>query len=124
MYGSCLIALLQIEHFPEGTSLRLDEGERIKCRLLVDCSGHKSELVERSGVDNPGVQIAYGVEVEVKGDKSGILIYCSLSSAPGWVGDVTILPGGTAFRCPKAADGMFVVRKERGRSKVFEGPRS
>nr|ATD53300.1 lycopene beta-cyclase [Sargassum vachellianum] len=54
-----------VEHFTEGTSLRLDDGERIDCRLLVDCSGHRSELVERSGVDNPGVQIAYGAEVEV-----------------------------------------------------------
>nr|ATD53301.1 lycopene beta-cyclase [Sargassum thunbergii] len=54
-----------VEHSTEGTSLRLDDGERIDCRLLVDCSGHRSELVERSGVDNPGVQIAYGAEVEV-----------------------------------------------------------
>lgn len=60
--------LEQVEHFTEGTSLRLDDGERIDCRLLVDCTGHGSELVERSGVDNPGVQIAYGAEVEVIGE--------------------------------------------------------
>ncbi len=46
----------------------LDNGQRIDCRLLVDCSGHYSELVERVGEHNPGVQIAYGVEVEVKGE--------------------------------------------------------
>eukprot|EP00752_Nemacystus_decipiens_P009155 g8177.t2 len=55
-----------LEHSPEGTSVCLESGQRIDCRLLVDCSGHYSELVERVGEHNPGVQIAYGAEVEVK----------------------------------------------------------
>lgn len=46
----------------------LESGQQIDCRLLVDCSGHYSELVERVGEHNPGVQIAYGAEVEVKGE--------------------------------------------------------
>lgn len=77
-----LFTLEQVEHFPEGTSLRLDDGERIDCRLLVDCSGHRSELVERSGVDNPGVQIAYGAEVEVIGKRR------KDCCREGWTGDV------------------------------------
>ncbi|CAM9885386.1 unnamed protein product [Pylaiella littoralis] len=56
-----------LEHSAEGTSVCLDDGQQINCRLLVDCSGHHSELVERVGEHNPGVQIAYGAEVEVKG---------------------------------------------------------
>ena len=57
-----------MEHSAEGTSVCLENGQRIDCRLLVDCSGHYSELVERVGEHNPGVQIAYGAEVEVKGE--------------------------------------------------------
>ena len=45
----------------------LEDGQQINCRLVVDSSGHFSELVERVGEHNPGVQIAYGAEVEVKG---------------------------------------------------------
>ncbi|CAB1100630.1 unnamed protein product [Ectocarpus sp. CCAP 1310/34] len=55
-----------LEHSADGTSVRLDDGQQIDCRILVDCSGHYSELVERVGEHNPGVQIAYGAEVEVK----------------------------------------------------------
>nr|ATD53295.1 lycopene beta-cyclase [Petalonia fascia] len=55
-----------MEHSAEGTSVCLEDGQKIDCRLLVDCSGHYSELVERVGDHNPGVQIAYGAEVEVK----------------------------------------------------------
>lgn len=57
----------QVKHMAEGTTLSLENGTELKCRLLVDCTGHYTELVERDGVHNPGVQIAYGAEVEVKG---------------------------------------------------------
>nr|ATD53299.1 lycopene beta-cyclase [Undaria pinnatifida] len=55
-----------VEHSAEGTTMCLDDGKLINCRLVVDSSGHFSELVERVGEHNPGVQIAYGAEVEVK----------------------------------------------------------
>lgn len=65
---------MKVEHFPEGSSVCLDNGKRVECRLLVDCSGHHSELVEKVGEHNPGVQIAYGAEVEVKGKSSFCLV--------------------------------------------------
>nr|ATD53302.1 lycopene beta-cyclase [Ishige okamurae] len=55
-----------VKHTAEGSTVELENGMKLSCRLLVDCSGHYSELVERDGVNNPGVQIAYGAEVEVK----------------------------------------------------------
>nr|ATD53303.1 lycopene beta-cyclase [Dictyopteris undulata] len=55
-----------VKHASEGTTVCLDDGVELRCRLLLDCTGHYSELVEKDGVHNPGVQIAYGAEVEVK----------------------------------------------------------
>lgn len=66
-----------MEHTPEGSSFRLEDGKEVRCRLLVDCSGHYTELVERDGEHNPGVQIAYGAEVEVKG--AGDPLRCSVA---------------------------------------------
>lgn len=56
-----------MKHTAEGSTVTLENGTPLKCRLIVDCSGHYSELVEKDGPHNPGVQIAYGAEVEVKG---------------------------------------------------------
>lgn len=96
--------LEQVEHSTEGTSLRLDDGERIDCRLLVDCSGHKSELVERSGVDNPGVQIAYGAEVEVLGKSR------KDCCREGWISDVISAAGTSTRGFPRVAVGIHAER--------------
>lgn len=57
----------QLKHTAEGSTVSLEDGTSLTCRLILDCSGHYSELVEKDGPHNPGVQIAYGAEVEVKG---------------------------------------------------------
>lgn len=62
--------MAQVKHMAEGSTLCLESGTEVKCQLLVDCSGHYSELVEKDGPHNPGVQIAYGAEVEVKGKQA------------------------------------------------------
>lgn len=47
-----------VVHGEEGSQLRLSDGTRINTRLLLDCSGYQSTLVELDGVHNPGVQVS------------------------------------------------------------------
>ncbi|CAM9625243.1 unnamed protein product [Discosporangium mesarthrocarpum] len=58
----------KITHHEDSTSLVLEDGRKIECRILVDCTGHESKMIERDGPHNPGVQIAYGIECEVEGE--------------------------------------------------------
>jgi hypothetical protein len=37
----------------------------VTARMIVDCAGYSSQLVELDGVHDPGVQVAYGIEAEV-----------------------------------------------------------
>lgn len=46
-----------VVHGKEGSQLRLSDGSHINTRLLLDCSGYQSTLVELDGVHNPGVQV-------------------------------------------------------------------
>lgn len=51
-------------HSKEGSIFRGADGSQVKTRLLLDCSGYQSKLVELDGLHNPGVQVAYGIECE------------------------------------------------------------
>ena len=65
-----------VQHSPEGSEFALADGTAVRAKLIVDCSGHRSPLVQRDGVHDPGYQIAYGIECEVAGVYSWHLI-CS-----------------------------------------------
>ncbi|CAM9854506.1 unnamed protein product [Chrysoparadoxa australica] len=55
-----------VEHHDTGSNLKLEDGTSLGARMVVDCSGHESKLIERQGPHDPGFQIAYGIECEVK----------------------------------------------------------
>jgi flavin-dependent dehydrogenase len=72
-----------VQHGPDSSTFQLlgqsgaaAEGVTVEARLIVDCSGHKSEVVERDGVHDPGYQIAYGIECEVEG--ASLLLQCCI----------------------------------------------
>lgn len=53
-----------VQHSAQGSTLRCEDGTRVKTRMVVDCAGYSSQLVELDGVHDPGVQVAYGIEAE------------------------------------------------------------
>ena len=57
-----------VTHDGRGSSFNLSDGAAVQTKLLVDCSGHKSQLVQRDGTHDPAYQIAYGIECEIAGE--------------------------------------------------------
>lgn len=54
-----------IAHQPDASVVTCADGSVVRARLVVDATGSASTLTKRVGEDNPGVQIAYGVMVDV-----------------------------------------------------------
>ncbi|CAM9414828.1 unnamed protein product, partial [Phaeothamnion confervicola] len=59
-----------VVHTTAGSQLRLADGKLLRTRMIVDSSGFDNRLTAREpGMrDDPGFQIAYGIECEVAGD--------------------------------------------------------
>ncbi|KAG5177810.1 lycopene beta cyclase chloroplast precursor [Tribonema minus] len=57
-----------VQHTATGSTFKLDTGDVVTARMILDCSGHNTKLVERQGPHDPGFQIAYGMECDVKDD--------------------------------------------------------
>ncbi|CEM06650.1 unnamed protein product [Vitrella brassicaformis CCMP3155] len=55
-----------VRHDDTGSSVRLQDGRstELRTKLIVDCTGHESKLIERDGRHDPGFQIAYGIMCE------------------------------------------------------------
>lgn len=53
-----------VQHSAQGSSFQCEDGTRVTARMVVDCAGYSSQLVELDGVHDPGVQVAYGIEAE------------------------------------------------------------
>lgn len=63
-----------VVHSKDGSQLRLSDGSQINTRLLLDCSGYQSTLVELDGVHNPGVQVCTRGGRGREGRKEGVEI--------------------------------------------------
>jgi lycopene beta-cyclase len=55
-----------VVHGDSSSSLTTESGMKLKAKLIVDCTGHETGLIERQGPHDPGFQIAYGIECEVE----------------------------------------------------------
>jgi len=55
-----------VEHREKDSVVTTRGGDQIVAKLVVDCTGHETGLIERDGPHDPGFQIAYGVTLEVK----------------------------------------------------------
>ncbi len=53
-----------VQHTAQGSVLTCADGTRVQARMIVDCAGYASQLVELDGAHDPGVQVAYGIEAE------------------------------------------------------------
>lgn len=56
---------VQISHERGHSTVTMDDGTKVRARLVVDASGSRSEITRRAGPASPGFQIAYGVLAEV-----------------------------------------------------------
>lgn len=54
-----------IVHDNAGTTITLSSGEKVRARVVVDCTGFESMLTTRAREPAPGFQIAYGFEATV-----------------------------------------------------------
>jgi lycopene cyclase-like protein len=67
-----------IEHDDEGVTLELDDGQRLRARLVVDASGYASPFIElQAGSEpgsGPGHQVAWGELWAVEGPRSAELM--------------------------------------------------
>jgi len=54
-----------LQHAPTYSTVTCDDGTQLTATFVVDASGSQSTLTRRSGPDNPGVQIAYGIMADV-----------------------------------------------------------
>lgn len=57
----------RVEHGRDRSELRLISGERVEARLTFDATGHAPRLVSVPIEDRVAAQVAYGLEIEVRG---------------------------------------------------------
>ncbi|CAN5720286.1 lycopene cyclase family protein [soil metagenome] len=53
-----------VEHTQSGSRVRCDDGRILETRIVVDASGHRPALVQRSSSPAPGFQTAFGLLIE------------------------------------------------------------
>jgi len=51
---------------PDYSRIKLKDGRAFKARMVVDCSGFNTELIDRMGKHDPGFQVSYSIEAKVR----------------------------------------------------------
>lgn len=62
--SSSTVNVDSVTHTATGSSFKCADGSQVKTKMLLDCSGFESKLVQLDGRHDPGVQVAYGIECE------------------------------------------------------------
>jgi len=99
--------VLSVAHDSTGSEVRLEAGETLRSRVLVDATGFNSSLIERKGKAADALQVAYGVMAKVKRhpyalDEMGFMDFRD-SFLPSRKGPPTFL-----YAMPFSADRVFL----------------